>query len=57
MKYIDKTYHQILLKSVFIFLFYFIFLTKFFNKSFHLKGISQHLYNEQNLNTGKYTDL
>ena len=49
MKYIDKAYHQILLKSVFIF---FIF-TKFFNKSFHLQGISQHLYNEQNLNTGK----
>ena len=50
--YIDKTYHQISLKTIF-----FSFLTKLFNKSYNIQGISQHLRTKQNVNTLKYTDI
>ena len=50
-KYIDKTYHQISLKNVFL-----SFLTKLFNKFYNIQGISQHLRNKQNVNTLKYTN-
>ena len=50
--YIDKTYHQISLKNIFL-----SFLTKVFNKFYNIQGISQHLRNKQNVNTLKYNDI